>query len=188
MGSTPHIDPTLEADLVRRWQSGDLSALDQLLAPHIEPLRRHLAAKYGDAIAEEAVGEVGIKLARGVAYTHRGTFRAWLQTVGRRQAIDLIRLNQRIGRIAEQAEQAMDSSATHGAERRVRDERRRQRIDRHLKDLPTLHRAAVRMRFWGGASTDEISEALDLSHGQVRDRLAYALRAMRKKLKSITLG
>lgn len=180
-------DAPAEEELIARWQAGDDGALGLLLAPHIDALRSHLTRRFDAQIAEEAVSEVTYKLARRPAYEHRGSFRAWLQTVGRRAAIDVIRRNRRLSRIAENAEAEFDGIVTHGAERKVRDVRRGQRVDRHLSDLPTLHRAAVRMRYWQGASTEEIAEALSLTSTQVRDRLSYALRAMRKKLRSLTL-
>ncbi len=178
-----------EAELVRRWREDDDStAVETLLAAHLPALRRHLTHRFGEQIAEEAISEVLLKIARGIRYQHRGHFRAWLQTVGRRAAIDVLRRNQRIRRLAEQAvAEGGPDFQTHGGDRRFREAERSKRIAGYIAELPTLHRAAVQMRYWKGYTTADIARTLQISTGQVRDRLAYAFRAMRKRMPTMTL-
>jgi|GEM_PF-6477301 len=76
---------------------------------------------------------------------------------------------------------------THGGDRRIHAAQRSKRLKSYIQELPTLHRTAVKMRYWKGFSTDDIAESLSLTAGQVRDRLAYALRAMRNRIPDGTL-
>lgn len=183
--STPpvNLSELHDSDLVERWQDGDDRALKVLLDRNLETLRRHLTRRFGEEVAEEATSKVLYKLARGVKYEHRGHFRAWLQTVGRRAAIDVVRRNQRIRKLADQAEaEPRKLFVTHGGDRAIRNAEKSKKLESYLSELPTLHRTAVKMRYWSGFSTDDIAQSLQLSAGQVRDRLAYALRALRRKM------
>jgi len=172
-----------EGLLVRSWLAGDARALAALADRHTEALREHLVLRFGREIADEAVSDTLLKLARGARYTHQGTFRAWFFTVGRRCAIDLCRSHKRTHRLADAVER--DTTRRHDsaiAPKLLAREDQRAALEKEIEALPTLHRKAISMRYFGDLSTTEIGRRLDLSPGKVRDRIAYALRALRQRM------
>ncbi len=172
-----------EGLLVQRWLRGDARALAALADRHTEALREHLVLRFGREIADEAVSDTLLKLARGARYTHQGSFRAWFFTVGRRCALDLCRSHKRSYRLADAVER--DTTRRHDSaiapKLLVRSDQRAA-LEKEIDALPTLHRKAISMRYFGDLSTTEIGRRLDLTPSKVRDRIAYALRALRERM------
>jgi RNA polymerase sigma-70 factor, ECF subfamily len=56
-----------------------------------------------------------------------------------------------------------------------------QQVRRAVASLPEEHRLVVELRFFAGATLDEIASVLDCPLGTVKSRLHYALENLRHK-------
>jgi RNA polymerase sigma-70 factor (ECF subfamily) len=90
---TEILDPAVEtdADLVGRFQSGDVAAFETLYQRHQPVLLRHLTRLVGDGPAEELSQETFLKAARRLPEDVGDRFRSWLLRVGHNLALDYLR-------------------------------------------------------------------------------------------------
>jgi RNA polymerase sigma-70 factor, ECF subfamily len=80
-----------DAELVRRFQSGDVTAFETLYRRHQPMLLRHLTRLVGDGAAEELSQEAFLKAARRLPDDVGDRFCSWLMRVGNNLAIDHLR-------------------------------------------------------------------------------------------------
>lgn len=171
--------PPDEADLIRRAQYGEAAAFADVVRLHAEPLWRCARALCGDDhqaqdLAQETLFEAWRSLRR---FDGRCRFSTWLYGIlrhrflkARRKTLPVIGGEEQImARPARKPEPAV------GAERA--DESRL--VQAALADLPDEHRVVLEMRFFAGASLDEIAILLDCPLGTVKSRLHHGLNKLR---------
>jgi len=82
---------TGDAELVRRFQQGDVAAFETLYRRHQPVLLRHLTRLVGEAAAEELSQEAFLRAARRLPEDVGDRFRGWLLRVGHNLAVDYFR-------------------------------------------------------------------------------------------------
>lgn len=170
-------------DLVRLWLESDPRALGELVRRHSDALRRRLRQQFAPDVAEEAHSMTLARLCGPCPYAHAGSFRAWLFTVGRHQALDLVRTRRRQLALSSRVRSDPGPSGSHWRPDRAAERLRLRRIlQRALEGLPARHRQAVELHFLEDLDTDEVARALGMSRSQTRDRLRYALRLLREQV------
>ena len=80
-----------DAELVRRFQTGDVSAFETLYRRHQPVLLRHLTRLVGEGAAEELCQESFLRAARRLPEDVGERFRGWLLRVGHNLAVDYLR-------------------------------------------------------------------------------------------------
>jgi RNA polymerase sigma-70 factor (ECF subfamily) len=92
MSSLPAVgDEPGDAELVRRYQGGDVAAFEVLYRRHQPALLRRLTRLVGETAAEELSQETFLKAARRLPEDVGERFRPWLLRVGHNLAVDHIR-------------------------------------------------------------------------------------------------
>ncbi len=84
-------DTAADAELVERFQQGDVAAFETLYRRHQPVLLRHLTRLVGEAAAEELSQEAFLRAARRLPADVGERFRPWLLRVGHNLAIDHLR-------------------------------------------------------------------------------------------------
>lgn len=169
--------------LIGRAQLGNRSALDELLRSVEEPLFRHILGIVGDRDdALDVLQKVLLTVARRLSTLRDPVlFRAWCFRIATRDALRHKRTNERW------------TTALRGDEfPEVSDERTDTPFDsatlEELADLvaklPPGSQIVVRLFYYDDLSYAEICEALDLSLGTVRSRLAYGRGLLRSMMLS----
>lgn len=106
--------------------------------------------------------------------TERGSARAWVATITRRRAIDVVRSEQatrrRDTRSVEPAVLAGDPVADTVADRDDRE-----RIRAGLESLTEIQREAIELAYFGGLTYRQVADHLDLPLGTVKTRMRDAL-------------
>ncbi len=184
---TPPASPVQTAQLVRAARRGDSGAFEQLIG-RFE--RTALSVAYGvlrnphDAgdVTQEAFIRAWQKLKD---LRNPEGFGAWLCGIVRNLAADHYRRRKR-----ESSVRAMDDPAEHAAavpmlldpSADLQQAERRQRIETALGALDEISRTAVVMRYYDGASSKQISEALGLSPAAIDMRLSRARNDLKQLL------
>lgn len=155
-----------------------------------EPAIRHLYEQHGDALyryarsrledtrdAEDVVQEALVRAWRhGASYDpERGTERAWLFGITRNLVADR-RRPRRLRLVPVDDANALHEGATDGEIDRVVEA---SLVADALARLSPQHRAVVVAAYFGGHTTAQIADELNVPQGTVKSRLFYALRALR---------
>ena len=178
--------------LMRCAQAGNRAAYDELLRLSI-PFIKMVARKQGvspDAV-DDAVQETLITLHRTLAeYDANRPFSAWLRTIARRRAIDILRgqgrtdsreVHEPIG-----FENHPDPAAT--PEDDVEQAGRRRFLRTVAATLPARQREAVEQLALAGKSLVEAAAATGQSHGALTVNLHRALTALRARFGARSLA
>lgn len=173
--------------LVGRAQSGDLPALDLLLRALQEPLYRHVLAIVPDPhAAQDVLQETLLAVCRKLrSLRDPRWFRAWAYRIATRAAV---RRAQRDRRWTDALRD--DALATlPAAEPEPRfDPGLIAALSAALEALSPASRIVLRMHYLDELTFVEIAEALELSIGTVKSRLAYGLATLRKSLAETHAG
>lgn len=168
-----------DADLVRRWQSGDAAAFETLVRRWQTPIARFLARLVGRAdTAADLCQEVFLRLylARD-RYRESGTFSAWLYRV----ALNLARDESRRRRPAQALPEAEPAAYDPGAPDCERQELA-DAIARALDELPQPQREALVLRHYEGMSFEDMARLLGVPASTLKSRFAAALDRLRLRL------
>lgn len=171
-----------EAEMVLRAQAGEQAAFGRLVERHAEPLWRRARALCGDAheaedLAVETLAEAWRSIGRCDA---RRSLAAWLAGILRHRFLKSRRRRrpERPGphAAAEPAGQtAAPDALTAAAEEAAG-------LRAAVASLPAEHRAVVELRFFAGASLEEIAALLDCPLGTVKSRLHHGLGKLRRRI------
>ncbi len=158
-----------DAELVTRAQSGDKSAVDELLRRHYDRLYavcRRVAGN--DADAADGCQEALMAIVRGLPrFDGRSTFKTWSYRVATNACLDeLRRKNRRPIAVAETPEPVSDGP---NMDQQAAD---RLTLDGAVAQLPEEFRLPVVLRDVGGLDYADIAETLDIPPGTVRSRIA----------------
>lgn len=180
----------LLAGLFRSVQTGDQQAFAQvyqLTAPHLLATAMRIL-KQRD-LAEECIQEAFIRIwYRAADFTaDRGRLKAWLASIVRYQAIDMLRRAARRPRsdpdsdpaaVAEDAPDMVERLAFHGVAGILR---------RCLELLPGNHKKAILIAFYEGATHSEVAGSINAPVGTVKSWIRRGLRQLRECIGDATI-
>jgi RNA polymerase sigma-70 factor, ECF subfamily len=175
-------------ELIAHAQAGEAIAFERLAERHAASLWRCAMAlgkdgHWADDLAQETLVEAWRSLAR---FDGRCRFSTWLYGILRHRFLKGRRQQHAVGLSASAALRPEPSTADtpdHSAE--VSEDARR--VRQAVACLPDEHRLVVELRFFAGATLDEIAAALGCPLGTVKSRLHYALDKLRQMNLAVNL-
>jgi RNA polymerase sigma-70 factor (ECF subfamily) len=168
--------------LVARAQTGDRAALDALLGALQGPLYAHIRGIVRDPdAAKDALQDTLLLVARKLGTLREPQWvRAWVYRIATREAVRAARLSRRwMQELAGDA--AIDAVPQPAADPPFEPELVA-RLPELVDSLPPASRAVLRLHYLEELTYPEIAEALEISIGTVKSRLAYGLAALRRSL------
>jgi RNA polymerase sigma-70 factor (ECF subfamily) len=173
--------PRGDSHLVAAVGDGSVESFETLYERYIHRAYRvAFSVCHDDGRAQEAVQEAFLSVWQASAsFTpQRGSVAAWLLTIVRHRAIDIVRRNGSTGRrTVEERPQTLpaEGPACDVALRREADHE----LYASLAQLPTAQREVIMLAFFGQLSHSEIAELLDLAPGTVKGRMRLGLGKLR---------
>ena len=178
--------------LIRRAQSGDEGAFEQLLLAHqksVYNLCLRMAGNPDDAL--DLSQEAFIRAWRALGqYQFDAAFSTWLFRLTGNICIDFLRKQKRQQHMSltatdedESGEEFAVPDPAPGPEEQAVHNERRQAVARAMAALPEDYRAVMQLRAVEALSYEQIAEILDIKVGTVKSRLARARAQLRKILK-----
>jgi RNA polymerase sigma-70 factor (ECF subfamily) len=169
-----------------------LALAEGLLARDEEALK-HVIEEYGPAVlgmarrvladaslAEEVAQDTFVTLWRrpGAFDPERGTLQAYLVTMARNKAVDLVRREQVRRRKAEE----FLAQPTGRSVPDPQDILETSDLEASLKHLPSPQREAIVLAYFGGRTYREVAQELGIPEGTAKTRLRDGLKRLRKLL------
>ncbi|MBL8959511.1 MAG: sigma-70 family RNA polymerase sigma factor [Gemmatimonadetes bacterium] len=186
------MDPLLnQADLaaVARLVAGDERGLAELYDRHGGMAYSLASAILRDGPdAEEVVADAFSQVWRTAANFDpvRGSVVAWISTIVRTRALDLIRSQKRRARMLDRAEALADEGSAPGlgtaaelADRGAEQSEAQRLVRRALDELPAPQRVALELAYFGGLSQSEIAARLNEPLGTVKTRMRAGMEKLR---------
>jgi RNA polymerase sigma-70 factor, ECF subfamily len=182
------LDDSALVDAMRMGDSAAMSPLYDRYAAGLLGLALRITRERADA--EEVVVDAFAQAWRDAAsfQPDRGSVAAWLATITRSRALDLMRSKARRGRlgdaVASEAEVEPAGMGSHTASPVadvLADERSRY-VQKALGSLPEAQRSALELAYFQGLSQAEIAERLQEPLGTVKTRMRLGLRKLRELL------
>lgn len=178
--------------LIRRAQSGDEGAFEQLLLAHqksVYNLCLRMAGNPDDAL--DLSQEAFIRAWRALGqYQFDAAFSTWLFRLTSNVCIDFLRKQKRQQHMSltatdedESGEEFAVPDPAPGPEEQAVHNERRQAVAQAMAALPGDYRAVMQLRAVEALSYEQIAEILDIKVGTVKSRLARARAQLRKILK-----
>ena len=169
------MEPAEELDRVRRSQSGDRAAFEELVRAHA---RLVWASVYGllkdPAWTEDLVQETFLRVWESIGELKEpAAFRGWLLTIARRLAW---RQAEVLGRPVPAAVEAAPAGAPADPEEA------RERVREALARLPERYRLPVTLHFLNGMEYGTISRTLGMENGSLRGLIARGAKRLRAEL------
>lgn len=158
--------------LVLRAQSGDRTALDELLRLAQGPLYRYLSSVLGDPnSAEDVLQETLLRIARKLRWlSDAGVFRAWAFRIASREAQRHFAKRRIFEPIEEDVAMVeptlVDAEELRGA----------------IEHLSPASRAVVVLHYLEELPLAEVADILEIPLGTVKSRLGYGLRQLRRTM------
>jgi RNA polymerase sigma-70 factor, ECF subfamily len=180
-----------EQDLaaVARLVAGDERGLAELYDRHGGMAYSLAAAILRDGPdAEEVVADAFSQVWRTAANFDpgRGSVVAWISTIVRTRALDLIRSQKRRARMLDRAEALADEGSAPGlgtgaelADRGAEQSEAQLLVRRALDALPSPQRVALELAYFGGLSQSEIAARLNEPLGTVKTRMRAGMEKLR---------
>lgn len=192
MASQPNGPALTDRPLVERMAAGDERALGQLYDRHGGALYSLALAIVGErADAEEVVTDAfGQAWRTAVQFDPaRGSVAAWLATITRTRALDLVRARGRrsraLTRAALQDSQGLATPiavAADAPDRSVERHEARRLVARSLAELTEPQRRAIELAYFGGLTHTEIAAELHEPVGTVKTRIRAGMEKLRGTL------
>ena len=171
--------------------AGDERALGELYDRHAGTLYALARAIVGErADTEEVVADTFGQAWRNASQFDpaRGSVTAWLATITRTRALDLVRARGRRAKVLERAAQQSDAgfatplAAGDAPDRDVERKEARQLVTQSLADLPEAQRRVIELAYFGGLTHSEIAAELKEPLGTVKTRLRAGMEKLRDAL------
>ena len=171
--------------------AGDERALGELYDRHgstVYALARAIVGERADT--EEVVADAFGQAWRtaGKFDPARGSVTAWLATITRTRALDLVRARGRRSKVLARAAQESDAgfatplAASDAPDRDVERQEARQLVKQSLGELPEPQRRVIELAYFGGLSHSEIAAELKEPLGTVKTRLRAGMEKLRDAL------
>lgn len=176
--NTPEDD---ELELIDRAKAGEAIAFERLAEQHAARLWRCALALSKDShwaedLAQETLVEAWRSLAR---FDGRCRFSTWLYGVLRHRFLKGRRHQSAAAQCATDA-LGQTPSAESTPDRLAEESEDARRVRGAVSRLPDEHRLVVELRFFAGATLDEIASAVGCPLGTVKSRLHHGLEKLRK--------
>ncbi|HWB10290.1 MAG TPA: RNA polymerase sigma factor [Pirellulales bacterium] len=177
-----------ERELIDRARGGEATAFERLAEQYAARLWRCALALCKDKHwAEDLVQETLIGAWQSVArFDGRCVFSSWLHGILRHRFLKG-RRQQNAARLS--ASDGLDQTPciAHTPDRSAEASEDALRIRRTVAKLPEEHRLVVELRFFAGATLDEIAAVLGCPLGTVKSRLHHALKKLRQMNPTVNL-
>jgi RNA polymerase sigma-70 factor (ECF subfamily) len=172
----PASDQTL---LVLLAQSGDRTALEQLLHGIYAPLRRYIVPLAGVTLADDILQETSIQIFRKLSFLREpAVFRSWSFRIASRIAFSHLKRARRWQPLDEMpTEQLIAPDPSPG---KLPDEVFLNLLER----VSPASRAVLLLHYQHGLSLEESAVILDIPIGTAKSRLHYGVATLRKDLTS----
>ena len=150
-----------EENVIKRCQSGDESAFEELISfyyPHVSGFLSNMACRRD--MIEDIVQETFIKMIRGIdRFDLRGNakFSTYLFTIARNCYIDAIRRNKQIDFNIDALENLL--AAPESTEELILHRMEFEDLETELGRLPPVQQTAIRLKYFEGLSLKEIGIA-----------------------------
>ncbi len=175
---------------VARGDRGAVMALYDRFAPALMAVALRITG--GRAEAEDVVQEVFTRAWREATTFDRarGSAAAWLVTLTRNRAIDVVRSRKRRGRHEDEQthEEPVVVAPPATPEVEVVDAERAAAVRRALDALRPEQRQVLELSYFGGLSHSEIAAKLNQPLGTVKTRIAQAVKRLRDELARFSPG
>ena len=170
-----------ERELIDRARAGEAIAFEQLAEQHAARLWRCALAlgkdgHWAEDLSQETLVEAWRSLAR---FDGRCQFSTWLYGILRHRFLKE-RRHQNAARSAAPDALGEVPCSSHTPSSSAEASEDASRIRQAVASLPEVHRLVVELRFFAGATLDEIAAALGCPLGTVKSRLHHALDKLRQ--------
>lgn len=172
----------LPEEIIRRAQTGDSQAFEQILDCYEMMLCRIVARYFPDETdQQEALSEIYLTLVRALpSFAFRSMFSTWLYGLAQRTCLRLLRAQRRkpcgAREVPEIPDPRTDPADIYEGERRV------ERLRSALGRLNGDYREVIRLRLEEGRSVEETAQILGKSYTAVTTLLYRALKALKAHL------
>ena len=184
-----------DSSLVTRAAGGDERALGELYDRYGGMAYSLACAVVGEhADAEEVVADAFAQVWRSAAGFDpaRGSVAAWIATICRTRALDLVRSRKRRARVLEEAAVVSDEGETlvlapsiQSADRGAELTETSAIVRKSLGELPEPQRRVIELAYFGGLSQSEIAEQLSEPLGTVKTRMRAGMEKLRQALRPL---
>jgi RNA polymerase sigma-70 factor (ECF subfamily) len=177
-------EPIEDLELIRRSQSGDTEAYDQLVSKYrakIFTMVRGMVRNEHDA--SDLVQEGWLKAWQSIhQFKGRSSFYTWLYRITMNVTIESLRRKRQREEI-----ELIDAIASFLPSPRANDRRTeiQEKVESALAKLSPEHRAVVVLKELEGLQYREIAEVLNIPVGTVMSRLFYAKKQLQSRLRSV---
>jgi len=168
---------TKEIFLVLRCQAGDREAFDQLLRSIQTRLWRYISNLSGEPdLADDVLQEVFLIVYRKIAWlTEPKFFRPWIYRIATRETFRVLKKRSRW------KEESLDETTIENLVEYMEGFHLDPKM---LERVSPASRAVLMLHYLEDLSLRETAEALDISIGTAKSRLAYGLRILREQMSS----
>lgn len=181
--------------LVAQAATGDERALGQLYDRYGAMAFSLACSIVGEqADAEEVIADAFAQVWRSASGFDpaRGSVAAWLATIVRTRALDLVRSRKRRARVLEEAAVVTDEGETlvlaptlEAADRGAELTEASMIVRKSLAELPPPQRKVIELAYFGGLSQSEIAAHLSEPLGTVKTRMRAAMDKLRQALRPL---
>lgn len=170
-------DTTHEIFLVLRCQSGDREAFDQLLRSIQTRMWRYISNLAGDRdLADDILQDVFLIIYRKIGWLNDPKlFRPWAYRIATRETFRVLKKR------SKWREEVLDEAIVSGHEISPTE------VDidvAMLERVSPASRAVLMLHYLEDLSLAETAEALDISVGTAKSRLAYGLKTLREQIQA----
>ncbi len=170
-----------EESLVRRAKENDEAALTQLYEENFDKIYRYVVLKIGDRTeAEDMTQQVFLKAFKSISgYRSKGSpFSSWLFRIAHNQMVDYWRKKSK--RTTVPLEESLVGSSNSNPSSETEQKMDIENLVAATKQLTSLQRDVVSLRFAGGLSLAEVAKTLGKSEGAIKALQHSAVVSLRK--------
>ena len=174
-------EPAPDAELLRRFRSGDAGAFDEIVRAHrrtVYHVARRVLGRHEDA--DEAAQVTFVKAWRALGrFRGDASIRTWLVRIALNVSRSMWGARRELTGLEGVKEMPDAGEGSDGALGRRED---RRRIRRAVRTLPPRQREVVLLKVFSEMTYGEVAEALRLSEGTVKAHLHQAVSNLRRRL------